>query len=135
MINPYDILTTGDRHKSRLDSPECTLAVKMKVADLAERVTKLLEFLGFAHVDTKDVTSGFRTRASNKAAGGAPNSAHLTGEAVDIADSTGTIARAILADPSVLQRFDLYIENPQQTSGWIHFTTRAPKSGNRIFLK
>ena len=126
---PLDVLTSSGKHPEREKDPECTPSVRHKAADLAGRVEKLLNRLG---IDAK-ATSGFRTKAANAATGGKPQSAHLTGEAVDLADPTGQLGNAIMADTSVLEWADVYIENPQVTKGWIHITTRAPASKNRVF--
>jgi hypothetical protein len=132
MLTPYDILTSGDKYADRIDSPECTTQVRICAADTAERVSKLLTFLGFTGVK---VSSGFRTQKANTDTKGAKDSAHLYGMAVDIIDKGGLLAKAIMANTELLRKFDLYIENPQQTPTWIHFQTRKPYSGNRIFWK
>lgn len=129
-ISPWDILTSGGKHDAREKSPECTTAVRVNAADTAERVSKLCDRLGVR----PSITSGFRTASANRAAGGSPNSAHLTGEAVDLEDTKGEVGRAILADPGLLDECDLYIENPQFTKGWVHCQTRRTKSGRRIFV-
>lgn len=127
MITPHDILSSGGKYPERLDDPECVLGVRINAADLAERVSKLLGALNL----TARVSSGFRTQAANTLSRGSKNSAHLTGRAVDLEDSDGSLARIIT--PGLLTQFDLYMENPQFCKGWVHLTTRAPKSGSRIF--
>lgn len=129
-IYPLEILTSSGRYPEREKDAECTTAVRVAAADLAERVSKLLDELGFVTT----VSSGFRTTAANKSANGAKRSAHQSGEAVDLWDPQGKIAQAVLADPSILEKYDLYMESPQHTNGWIHLSTRRTKSGNRIFL-
>jgi hypothetical protein len=62
---------------------------------------------------------------------GAPNSAHKTGEAVDVHDP-GDRLDAWLTD-ELLKKHDLYREHPDATHGWCHLTTRAPRSGRRTF--
>jgi hypothetical protein len=129
-ITPWDVLTSSGRYEDRIDHEECTPAVRIAAADLAERVSKLLTRCGLRG----DVTSGFRTSAANGSAHAAKRSAHMSGEAVDLADPHGAIANTILGLPHVLEDYDLYMENPQYTKGWVHLSTRAPKSGNRIFI-
>lgn len=128
-ISPHDILTTEGRYEDRIDSEECTTSVRANAADLAERVSKLCDLLGVK----PRITSGFRTIEANRKAGGARSSNHLKGMAVDLADSDGSIANHILADPSLLITCDLYLENPKYTKGWIHVQLVPPKSGLRVF--
>ncbi len=80
------------------------------------------------------VTSGYRPASINSSVGGALKSAHLTCEAVDLADPTGEIDKWLVQNPELLIKHGLYLESPTKTSGWSHLQTRAPKSGNRIFL-
>ncbi len=124
-----DILNSGGKHPERELSDECTSEVRINAADLAERVSRLLDFLSRSAV----VSSGFRTRTSNKEVGGAPSSAHLTGQAVDLEDKTGSLKRAILHDAGLLGRFDLYMEHPDSTPTWCHLQSRKTASGSRIF--
>jgi hypothetical protein len=128
-LTPYDILTSSERHKDRLEDPECTLQVRIATAALADKVTRLLNHLEI----TATVVSGFRTKAANASAHGASDSHHMTGHAVDLCDLRGRLSSEIMRDPSVLDKFDLYLENPQYTPGWLHVQDVAPKSGHRIF--
>ncbi len=75
---------------------------------------------------------------------GAPHSAHKEGRAVDLYDPTGAIDSWILLDfeacnlsghpdKAALVRYGLYIEHPEATPGWSHWSTQAPGSGKRIF--
>lgn len=128
-ITPIDILTSGGKHPDREQSPECTTAVRMHAAALAEAVSGLVDELGFIPV----INSGFRTQAANKAIGGAAHSSHCTGEAVDLADSKGALAKTLLDAPGCLERHDLYMEDPGHTPGWVHLQTRPTASGKRVF--
>jgi hypothetical protein len=130
LITPWDILTSSGKYLDRIDSPECVTGVRINAADLAERVSKLLGALGYT---TAKVSSGFRTQAANSAANGAKLSAHQTGEAVDLEDIGNTLCATINRDPSVLDTFDLYMENSFYTKGWCHLQLRPTKSGRRIF--
>lgn len=64
---------------------------------------------------------------------GAPRSAHKTGEAVDIYDPEGELDDWLFPDTQHLVMLGLYMEHPASTRGWCHLTTRAPRSGNRVF--
>jgi hypothetical protein len=138
-LTPYDILTSSNRYEDRIDHEDCTPEVRMRAADLAERVSKLLKRLG----RSGDVTSGFRTGPANRAAGGAKNSAHLTGEAADLADPQDAIKDAIAANiantppgqKNVLEECDLYMEHPDDVGGWCHLQSRPTRSGRRVFRK
>lgn len=73
---------------------------------------------------------GFRPQATTV---GAPNSSHKTGEAVDRFDPKGEIDAWLMAHQDRLVYHGLYIEHPSATPRWSHWTTRAPRSGNRVF--
>ncbi len=62
---------------------------------------------------------------------GANNSAHKTGEAIDIYDPHGKLDAWLTNDR--LEKYNLYREHPDDTNGWCHLTTRRPASGNRTF--
>ena len=64
---------------------------------------------------------------------GAPHSAHKEGQAVDIYDPKGQIDAWLLEFPLALVDFGLYIEHPDKTPGWSHWSTRRPGSGQHIF--
>ena len=64
---------------------------------------------------------------------GAPNSSHKEGMAVDRYDPRGEIDVWCMAHLDRLAYHGLYIEHASATPGWSHWTTRAPKSGNRAF--
>jgi len=64
---------------------------------------------------------------------GAPNSAHKEGLAVDRYDPFGKIDEWCMAHPSRLEHHGIYIEHPSATPGWSHWSTKAPRSGNRVF--
>lgn len=97
---------------------------------LLEKVNTLLTDLGAI---TAIVNSGFRPPSVNVAIGGAKNSAHCTGEAVDIADKTGSFKEQILNRIDLLEKHDLYMEDRSATPSWCHLQTRKTKSGHRIF--
>lgn len=80
------------------------------------------------------VTSGYRPPSINSSVGGALKSAHLTCEAIDLADPVGLIDKWLIQNPELLIEYGLYLESPSKTPGWCHLQTRAPKSGNRVFL-
>jgi hypothetical protein len=97
------------------------------LAELLRRVNPLIHRYG------RDVTvnSGYRPGPYNKRAGGSKTSPHLTCEAVDIADPEGLLAKWLT--PELLEQYDLYMEDPEYTKGWVHLQTRKTRSGKRIF--
>ncbi len=67
---------------------------------------------------------------------GAPASSHKQGQGVDRYDPEGLIDAWCMNNSEVgglLETCGIYIENPDATPGWSHWTTRRPRSGNRVF--
>ncbi len=114
---------------NRGSSMEWTMEKKQYSLILLGRVNNLLDYLGYKE-GTLQISSGFRTQAINKQSGGAPNSGHCLGKAIDIKDSSGLLKKQINKD--LLIQFDLYMENPLHTPTWCHLdiTQRV----NRIFI-
>lgn len=73
---------------------------------------------------------GFRPQTCPQ---GAPNSSHKEGEGVDRFDPHEAIDDWCMAHQDRLKFHGIYIEHPSATKGWSHWTTRAPRSGNRAF--
>lgn len=73
---------------------------------------------------------GFRPQSCPE---GAPHSAHKEGLAVDLYDPDGAIDAWCLTNLDKLEGCGIYIEHPDATRGWSHWTTRAPASGRRVF--
>lgn len=89
---------------------------------------------------------GLRSLEDNESVKGVNKSPHLTGEAIDICDPEYIISRAILNNLDLLEKVDLYMENPYCTTSktitkmwngmtfmnnWIHLQTR--KASVRVF--
>lgn len=67
---------------------------------------------------------------------GAPASSHKQGQGVDRYDPEGLIDAWCMNNSEVgglLETCGIYIEAPGSTPGWSHWTTRRPRSGNRVF--
>jgi hypothetical protein len=64
---------------------------------------------------------------------GSVNSAHKTGEAVDIYDPNGEIDKWCMSHVEILKNHGIHIEHPSATPGWSHWTDRAPPSGRQVF--
>ena len=88
------------------------------------------------------INSGYRSPAVNKLAGGAANSNHLTGCAVDIRTygMEQAMRYAVIlmdyADDSNLDFDEILIEKNSKGSIWLHFAVRPKDNRRRIeFLK
>lgn len=82
------------------------------------------------------VSSGWRPPQINSATpGAAPNSKHMTGEAIDLYDPDGDLDEWFMAEPgrNCLEILGLWMEHPAATKGWCHLQTVPPRSGNRVF--
>ena len=100
------------------------------------RVNQLLE--AFYKADPgaakRVITSGYRPAQINAAAGGAKKSHHQACRAVDLSDSDRKLAKFCLANLDLLQKLDLWIEDPRWTKNWVHFQILSPASGKRVFV-
>jgi hypothetical protein len=67
------------------------------------------------------VLSGARCAEHNAKVGGAKQSAHIEGRAVDVERTPTLLAFCTEAN---LERFGLYMEDPAHTSDWIHLSDR-----------
>lgn len=76
------------------------------------------------------VNSGYRPGHYNDDAGGAPNSPHITCQAVDFHDADGALKAWITVE--ILERCGLYQEDPASTPTWLHVQTRP--THNRVFI-
>jgi len=120
-----------------------TEIVKNNAIELLRRVNPFLEFIGFA---AAVLSSGWRPHVLNMKMGGRRKSNHVIGAAIDILDRDKKLAAYFYAlagtnpindSPEVnalLEKFDLYMEHPAYTIGWIHVQTIAPASGKRVFI-
>lgn len=82
------------------------------------------------------VNSGYRNPEHNKKIGGAPRSNHLLCSAIDLGDKDGSLKAWLTAnDNEMLEKFDLYMEHPDDTKTWAHVQINPPKSGKRVFGK
>jgi hypothetical protein len=107
-------------------------AIENNLTELFRRVNILQEKYG----KPLKVTSGLRSEEQQQgliAAGksNAPQSRHLTGEAVDVADLLGDLYIWCKTNEIVLEEAQLWCEERQ--GGWQHFQSQPPKSGKRWF--
>lgn len=132
MKNSNWILTESvylmDRHiEYPLDAQQTT-----NMAVLVLRVNSLLADVPEA-ARPRGITSGYRPGRFNVAAGGAPKSAHLTCQAVDLADPKNELDKYLDAHPELLELHDLWRETPKATPGWCHIQSREVKGNKRTF--
>lgn len=81
------------------------------------------------------ITSGLRTfedqlRINPKN----PDSAHRTGEAVDVSDPDGSIYAFCVDNVPLLIELGIYLEDKAYTRRYVHLTIRPPKSGLRFYI-
>ena len=129
-INLNDFITASGRYPERLKSFELTAEVIKNAKELLKRVNAL-----FANVPSPIplvVTSGFRPSDVNKVLpNAAKRSAHMTGQAIDLADPDGVLDKMLTA--TILKAYDLHREDSSATVGWCHLQIRPTVSGKRIF--
>jgi hypothetical protein len=97
------------------------------MAELLSRVNHLLASLNF---DPK-ISSGYRPPRINKSVGGAKMSTHTVCAGIDLIDPENKIGKFLKKNPLILNKYDLYLENPDHTPGWMHLDIKQRK--NRIF--
>lgn len=64
---------------------------------------------------------------------GAAKSNHKLGAAVDLFDPLNAIDEWCMSHVNQLEECGIYIEHPNYTDGWAHWSTIKPSSGARIF--
>ena len=91
----------------------------------------MLKDLGITSVK---ISSGFRTLAANKAAGGANKSLHMDCKAIDFEDFYGEIDHKVEKNFQLLDKYQLWLENPEKTPSWSHWDIgNRTKRAKRIF--
>jgi hypothetical protein len=73
---------------------------------------------------------GFRPQNCTQ---GAAHSSHKEGLAVDRYDPHGDIDAWCMENLDLLEGAGIYIEHPDSTPHWSHWTIKAPNSGRRVF--
>jgi hypothetical protein len=93
--------------------------------ELADKLDQIRD--GFGYMIELDCAA--RCPSHNIAVGGAPHSLHVLGYAADL-KYTPPLSLFLV---NMLERLDIYMEDPKATPTWRHVQTRAPASGKRIF--
>ena len=121
MITVTDYLMGRDR-QDPLD-----MLQTRNMAELLSRVNHLMASLGF---DPK-LSSGYRPSRINKSVGGAKMSTHTMCAGIDLLDPENKIGKFLKKNFLILEKYDLYLENPDHTPGWLHLDIKQRK--NRVF--
>lgn len=120
------MITLGELNPNKyLTTPE----IDANLAVLLERISLVRLEWGRPMI----VTSGLRSHADQMRINPkAPNSHHLRGEAVDIADRTLELTMWLKGNPDILKNAQLWCEDG--CSNWAHFQIVPPSSGKRWFI-
>jgi Peptidase M15 len=124
-----------------LSTTECTsVSQKQHAQILLTKVNKLLAAYDahLGHHWVAIVRSGFRTPAINACIkGAAPNSFHMSGYAIDIADNKNELDDWLSTPVGLAAQKAavLYREHHTQTDTWCHLQAIPPRSGNWEFFK
>jgi uncharacterized protein YcbK (DUF882 family) len=104
-------------------------------------IAKVSTLLSLAQIENVKITSGFRPKSYNKQIGGSEKSWHCFGAAIDLQDPTREIGKWCQTNIRYLMDNGLYMESlsithkSESPSGlWTHLQSKAPRSGNPIFL-
>jgi hypothetical protein len=124
-------------------SKSLTVAIENEAARTVDLANKLLDtaalfgvILPTHPVNHTHVSSGWRPPAINaNTPNAAPNSKHMTGQAIDIYDPDGDLDEWLTTEKGLatLESIGLWIEHPSATKGWCHCQTVPPNSGRRVF--
>lgn len=132
MLTRNDIITASGKYPERLKHPELTTEVIKNIDTLIIKVNAFLQDLGITNIK---VSSGFRPSEVNAGTkGAAKKSYHMIGMAVDLEDPHGDLDKLIKSKPELLDKYELWLENPDSTPTWTHLDigTRS-KRPVRIF--
>lgn len=108
--------------------------IQQNMQELQQRMNVLRLCYGDAMIVTRCYSTVQEQLKINPAA---PNSLHITGQAIDIADPDGLLAAwcKIPDHKFIFEVCGLWLEDPAYTPdhAHVHFQSRPPRSGNRIF--
>jgi len=136
------MITIEDYVGVHKDSPDWTQERQENAERLCAAVNALMLDMKLAGVDfrTNPATGscvsgqtfgGFRPQSCMQ---GAPNSSHKQGLAIDLYDPGGDIDCWLLKHVDKLEEYGIYIEHPDSTTHWSHWSIKSPGSGHHIFL-
>lgn len=125
-----------------INTADATTCVKEDAEELVSAVNNMIGIAASDGVEfsinpsTKSIVSGqiyggFRPQSCTQ---GAKNSSHKQGMAVDLYDPEGKIDEWCMSNQDALKKCGIYIEHPDYTQGWSHWSIKAPKSGHTVFI-
>ena len=115
---------------------EFPLALTPQIEKNAALTVQLANALLARFGQGRKVNSGWRPPAFNATVpNAAPNSKHMTGQAIDLADPEGDLDDWLMSQEGqqAMTELGLWHEHPAATKGWAHIQTVPPKSGRRTF--
>lgn len=129
MLTVNDYLSSSGKYLDR--AAHASDEVKKNAEQL---LASLNAFLNELNVFDVKISSGFRTPEANEAANGAKKSLHMEGKAIDLEDQDGSLDDLFQNNLELMEKYGLYLENPDYTKLWSHIQNKAPRSGRRIFI-
>lgn len=141
----YEVITLEQYYMGRdqLFPGYVTPEYEANARELLTRVNAVLYYAkqdnvepGIDEVTGNFVASGLRTPAINdRTKNAAIGSSHLTCEGIDLQEVLyRKLARWSLQNQDILVEHDLWMEDPRWTPTWVHWQSRPPKSGRRIYI-
>jgi len=140
VISVQDYWMGRDREFPMAMSPD----LEKNAATMVELANKLLVIAHSAGITIPTnprtgsvVSSGWRPASVNAATpNAAPNSKHMTGQAIDLYDPDGDLDEWLMTPDGQKTMADigLWHENPAATKGWAHVQSIPPRSGRRTFF-
>jgi hypothetical protein len=131
------MIQASDYFRQFKDSQEITEKIRKNADKLLSKVCTLLSLIPY---ETK-LTSGFRSKKYESKKGRSGNSAHCTGEAIDLYDPDKIIGEWCRANEAYLKQEGLHFEHLSVThksdrreGRWCHLTIRPPASGKIEFF-
>jgi hypothetical protein len=110
-----------------------------QIQENAENLVKLVNAL-FTEIEiltgkniTLNITSGWRPSKYSKEIGTSVRSAHVMGQAIDIADLGNKKFNLLEVNLNLLKIKGMAMEHKSATRSWLHLQSVLPRSGNTIF--
>lgn len=126
MIKKEEIVTQDLLSKYRNDYNE-------EVDDNVNELLKRINIIRALYGKPMTLSSGWRPSEYNKSIGGAPNSNHCKGLALDVKDTDGEFKKFVTSNLYKFSLLGLYMEQFSWTPTWVHIQIVPPASGARFF--